>query len=166
MFVSFDFFSMKKRYFCQRDRKIGREESHRPRAHLNIPTLLFPCQPSKIPHNTTSSWLFSEKLQQSYKNNGEVCFTQSKCFAASNVNILINGFFFFNSLLPYWRSHSHRAIRTLISEIPVEQRSTSIIERKRETQIEKRHVDFRKKHLHKQIKTRWAFAAGDLGRKE
>lgn len=111
------FFPMKKRSFIHVT-NIWTRESHWPRAHLSIPTLLFPCQPSKIPQSTTSSWLFSQKLQQSYKNNGEVCFTQSKCFAASNVNILINGVlvfvgvFFFNSLLPYLCSHSHNAIRT------------------------------------------------------
>lgn len=111
------FFSMKKRSFIHVT-NIWTRESHWPRAHLSIPTLPFPCQPSKIPQSTTSSWLFSQKLQQSYKNNGEVCFTQSKCFAASNVNILINGVLvfvwgiFFNSLLPYLCSHSHNAIRT------------------------------------------------------
>lgn len=75
LFGVFFFFYEEIFYPC--DRKIWtKKESHWPRDHLSIPTLLLPCQPSKIPQSTTSSWLFSEKLQQSYKNNGEVCFTQ------------------------------------------------------------------------------------------
>lgn len=55
---------------------------------------------------------------------GSLFYSKSKCFAASNVNILINGVFF-NSLLPYSRSHSQKLSAQ-------QHRSTAVIERNRE----------------------------------
>lgn len=76
------------------------------------PPIPLPTQKNSSEHNLFLA-IFRETAAIIQEQWGSLFYSKSKCFVASNVNILINGFFFFfNSLLPYLCSHSHRTIRT------------------------------------------------------